>query len=131
MVGGVGVEHLLEGGAVEVDGEVAEHADDRRGLVADAPVAADDHHGVAAVPHELLEAGLAALLVQLLGLHQRVEGQGHLGAEDGQALVDLLGHPLARRPPPGPPAALMRHGMGTTITSSPRLSSRAASGGRR
>ena len=96
VVGGVGVEDPVEGGAVEVDGEVAEDADHRRGLVADAPVAPDDHHGVAAVPDELLEAGLAALLVQLLGLHQRVEGQRHLGAEDGQALVDLLRHLLRR-----------------------------------
>ena len=91
------VEDPLEGRAVEVDREVAEHAHHRRRLVADATVAPDDHHGVAAVPHQLLEASLAALLVQLLGLHQGVEGEGDLGAEDGEALVDLLGHLLRRR----------------------------------
>ena len=93
---GVGVEDPVEGGAVEVDREVAEHPHDRRRLVADPTVAPDDQHGVAAVAHELLEARLAALLVELLGLHQGVEGEGGLGAEDGQALVDLLGD-LVRR----------------------------------
>ena len=95
---GVGVEDPVEGGAVEVDGEVAEHPDHRRRLVADAAVAPDDQHGVAAVADELLEARLAALLVELLGLHQGVEGEGGLGAEDGEALVDLVGHPAATRP---------------------------------
>ena len=130
VVDGVGVEHLVEGGAVEVDGEVAEHPDDRRRLVPDAAVAPDDHHGVAAVAHELLEARLAALLVQLLGLHQRVERQRDLGAEDGEALVDLLGHPLGRGHRQAA-RALMRHGIGTITTSSPRLSTQAHRAGHR
>ena len=92
MGDGVGVQDPLEGRAVEVDGEVAEHPHDRRRLVADAPVAPDDQHGIAAVADELLEPGLAALLVELLGLHERVERQRRLGAEDGEALVDLVGH---------------------------------------
>ena len=94
---GVGVQHPLEVGAVEVDGEVAEHPDDRRCLVPDAAVAPEDEHGVAAVADELLEARLAPLLVELLGLHQRIEGEGRLGAEDGEALVDLVGHALVGR----------------------------------
>ena len=94
---GVGVEDPLEVGAVEVDREVAEDAHDRGRLVPDAAVATDDEHGVAAVPDELLEARLAALLVELLGLHERIERQRGLGAEDGEALVDLLGDPTDAR----------------------------------
>ena len=97
MGDGVGVQHPLEVGAVEVDGEVAEHPDHRRRLVADAAVAPEDEHRVAAVADELLEPRLAALLVELLGLHEGVEGEGRLGAEDGEALVDLVGHPLVGR----------------------------------
>ena len=119
----VGVQHPLEVGAVEVDGEVAEHPDHRRRLVADAPVAAEDEDGVAAVAHELLEPSLAALLVELLGLHERVEGERRLRAEDGEALVDLVGHALARWPPRAPSAAAMRQGIGASTTSAPVPSS--------
>ena len=96
VVDRVGVEDPVEGGTVEVDREVAQHPHDRRRLVPDPTVAPDDHHGVAAVAHELLEARFAALLVELLGLHQGVEGKGDLVAEDGQALVDLLGDLVGR-----------------------------------
>ena len=101
---GVGVQHPVEVGAVEVDGEVAQHPDHRRRLVADAAVAPEDQHRVAAVADELLEARLAPLLVELLGLHQGIQGESSLGAEDGQALVDLVGHPLVESPPRDPRA---------------------------
>src|SRR3546814_14064814 len=75
-----GLVEPVEARAVEVDGEVAEHPHDRRRLVADAAVAAGDDHSVAAVAHQLLEASLAALLVQRLRLCEGVEGEGGLGA---------------------------------------------------
>ena len=62
------------------------------------PSRVEDHDGVVAVADELLEPSLAPLLVELLGCTDaRRVASAACDAEDRQALVELVGHPLDAR----------------------------------